>query len=274
MTLLRSIQKADKKFTTSGSEPIRILASDLETYICKYPQRGSFNRMVNEVLGNRFANLWDIQVPELAFIQVAPKHIPDDMLGGNLSYLSVEKPLIGFGYLENTIDFSEKLINGMSASELKKFDKESLLKTALFDIWLSNEDRNHNNNNLLINEQASTRYPVAIDHEFIFNSSDLSRPIEAITYEDSMIYTGLYRKLYRKSEATYQLIDQVVASLHHHIQVCNEELTTIVALLPDDWGIDREVLKNRLHQNVFSESWLEEVANTFREFMSLTLNNS
>ncbi|WP_425391625.1 HipA family kinase [Ekhidna sp.] len=274
MKRLQSISQADKKFTTSGSQPFRILASDLEVYICKYPRNPTDFKLINELLGNQFAKNWGIKVPDMAFIDVQNEHIPDEMLGGGLSYVSLEKSILGSKVIDDALDMADGLIDEMSSSELRKFKKEELLKIALFDIWLSNDDRNHNNNNLLIKEVQSERSLIAIDHEAIFNQGDLSRDIFELSYEDSLLYSGVYHKIFKNSKSNVELIEQINASLYENTRVCNEQIDEILGLIPAEWNVDTEKLRSRLHQNIFSEVWLKKVTDTFKEHASLMLKNS
>ena len=271
MDRLSSIQRADKKFTTSGSQPIRVVASDVESYICKYPTSIGNVKLVNELIGYQFALCWGINTPEMAFIDVSRDHLPEEYLGGGLSYVSIEKPLIGSKVIPNAIDVADRLLDEMGSSDLKKFNKKELINIALFDIWLSNDDRNHNNCNLLIKEQKGIRNLYAIDHEAIFNSSDLSRGIFELSYEDSLIYSGVFHKLIKKSSPNIQLIKEIDTSLHEKVNACYDQLDDILNLIPDEWNVNTADLKNRLHQNIFSNNWLKSVSGTFNEFASLTL---
>jgi hypothetical protein len=65
MRTITSISPIIKKYETAGSLPVKIWGDDLEYYIGKYPRYDGDFRLVNEYLGNRFAGLWGIPVPEM-----------------------------------------------------------------------------------------------------------------------------------------------------------------------------------------------------------------
>lgn len=273
MRRLVSISPIEKKFETSGSRPILVFANDFEHYVCKYPHFPNDSKLVNEYLGNRFAQIWEISVPEMAFVQIKRQHIPEQMLGNNLNYFNLEKPLVGFKLIPDVTEVMDRLSEGISSSDLSKYRKKDLLRIALFDVWLSNDDRNTNNTNILIKRESNKIIPVAIDHEKIFNTSTLDRKIHIQTYEDSIFYSSLYHRLFKKSESTVNLIHEVCATLHERARGCNTQLDGILDDIPDEWNIDIEELKEKLGKNIFQESWLNKVEATFRNFASLAIKN-
>jgi hypothetical protein len=273
MRTITSISPIVKKYETAGSFPIKIWGNDMEYYICKYPHYAGDFRLVNEYLGNRFAQLWGIPVPEMVLVSLSREHIPEEMLGGGLTYTNLERPLLGFGEIADVVEVMDKFSFGISTNDLKKYDKAAFLTIALFDIWLANDDRNTNNMNLLLKLADDVIETVAIDHEKIFNTGDLTRPIYEQTHEDSILYSNLAHRLFKKSAATGQLINDICASLHNNCTTCNENIEEIARDIPDEWGVDKDQLTDRLHRNIFSDAWIASVNDTFRNFMSLTLLN-
>lgn|SRR5690606_11116025 len=273
MQRLVSISAIEKKFETSGSRPILVLAEDLEHYICKYPHFSNDSRLVNEYLGNRFAQIWGISVPEMAFVQVKRQHIPEHMLGNNLNYFNLEKPLVGFKLIADVTEFMDTLSEGIGSSDLLKYEKKEFLLIALFDMWLSNDDRNTNNTNILIKSEDNKIVPVAIDHEKIFNTGSLDHDIYEQTYVDSIFYSNLYHRLFKNSQSTVELIHEVCATLHEKVSECNDQLDGILDEIPYEWNIDIKELKEKLGRNIFQESWLNKVEATFRNFASLAIKN-
>jgi hypothetical protein len=273
MRTITSISPIIKKYETAGSLPVKIWGDDLEYYICKYPRYGGDFRLVNEYLGNRFAGLWGIPVPEMVQVIVPREHIPDEMLGGGLTYANMEQPLVGFREHEDVVELMDKFSSGISLSDLRKYHKPTFLTIAMFDLWLSNDDRNINNMNLLISLANDVIHPIAIDHERIFNTGDLARDIYMLSFEDSILYSDLAHRLFKKSATTAQLIDEICASLNNNCTACNENIDEIVREIPGEWGVSKDQLIERLHRNIFSDAWIASVNDTFRNFMSLTLLN-
>lgn len=152
-------------------------------------------------------------------------------------------------------------------------DKFLFLKIALFDIWLANDDRNQGNNNLLIRPFEGGFEPVAIDHEKIFNTSILERKIYELAYEDSMLYSGLYHRLLPKSQKTFLLIEEIVASLRPCIQRCYDQLDQILEELPSQWNFPIDTMKSRLDRNIFTKHWIASTEQNFREFAFMCIHN-
>lgn len=209
----------------------------------------------------------------MSLVDVAREHIPEEMLGDGLTFTNLEEPLIGFKEIKNVVEVADAFSEGISRTNLSKYNKEAFLTIALFDIWLSNDDRNINNTNILVRLEKNVFQPIAIDHEKIFNTGSLTLDIYELSYEDSMLYSSLYHLLFKSYKSSAPLIDKICASLYPNSEICNEQLDAILADVPVEWGIDTSELQDRLQRNIFSASWLAKVDSTFKEFASLTLKN-
>ncbi|MCC5919215.1 MAG: hypothetical protein LAT68_00540 [Cyclobacteriaceae bacterium] len=269
--MVTSIAPIEKKYKTSGSNPFLILASDFEYYVCKYPRYPKDTILVKEFLGQRFARRWGIKVPEMVSINVLREHIPENMLDGRLNYINLDKPIIGFKLIPNVTELMDNFASGIERSELKKYNKEDFLNIALFDCWLSNEDRNHNNTNILIEFKNQQYSPIAIDHETIFNSGFLDKDIYELSYEDSLLYTALYSRILPNSEISVKLIQSICTSFQNKVGKCYTNLEEVITEIPENWVSDKQDLYKRLQKNIFTEEWLKKVEFTFRSFASLTL---
>lgn len=274
MDHLVSIEEVTKRFDTSGSRPLLVHASNLEDYICKYPYHPNDPKLLNEYLAFHFARIWNIRIPDLALVQVSQEHLPQDMLGMGLSFISIQKPLVGSIQIPDVVEIIDMTSVGYSDSDLKKFNKSEFLKIALFDIWLSNEDRSCGNMNLLISQHEEVISPIAIDHEKIFNSgSPLSR-LELIAYEDSLFYSNLFHRLFRSQKGkSLSLFEEIGASLQPYSSRCQRDLQSIIDSLPEEWGFDKDEIYSTLINGIFSEDWISKVGIAYEEFISLMTQN-
>lgn len=109
MTNLVSIEEVSKRYETSGSRPLLVHASDMDYYICKYPFHPGDAKLLNEYLGYHFAKIWDIQIPDLGIVQLKPEHLPQSMLGMQLSYHSIIKPLVGLKLVPDVIEILDSI---------------------------------------------------------------------------------------------------------------------------------------------------------------------
>jgi hypothetical protein len=274
MIFLDSIEEVSKRYETAGSRPLRVLASDLEYYICKYPYHPNDPKLLNEYLGFHFARLWGIKVPDLGIVKLKREHLPIETLGMQLSYQSIVKPLVGLKQIPDAIEIIDSFSSGISKTDLKKYNRKDFLNIALFDIWLSNEDRNCGNMNLLVNMSGDVISPIAIDHEKIFNSGSLFGQISSLTYQDSLFYSNLFHLLFRSRKGNNLILfDEIGASLQNKSSICHDNLGSIVEGIPDEWGYEKDEIYDKLSGWLFSPSWILEVERTYWEFISLMTQN-
>lgn len=114
-------------------------------------------KLVCELIGAQMANVWQLNTPPVAFVNIKPVHwrLPVTHC------LSV--PSWGCCKLEGVIDITPSTYKQIESS---KNLLAELLKIALFDFWIANEDRNMNNANLLYDVLQQKFVP--IDYELYF----------------------------------------------------------------------------------------------------------
>lgn len=267
MQRLQTIEEVHKIFLTSGSSPILVTCDDFRDWVCKYDK--SPMNLFNELLATKFAEIWGIKTPEIAFIKVKKEHVPQDKFPKIPTHL-FDKDCFGSLYLESSkeIDYSIIPLFKEQGFRDKLKDKEDFLKIALFDIWMANEDRNHNNFNLLLYASPDKmNFFYAIDHVNIFNSSFLNYGITDITEEESIIKTDLAKILFGKDKQLTQIVNNLIESFYLCTVECYNQLDEILDLIPDSWGIDRDTTKNKIVQHLFSEEWNQICETKFREFI-------
>lgn len=269
MESLVSIEVVEKKYNTSGSRPLLVHASDLAYYVTKYPYYRKDPKLLNEFLAYHFAKVWGLYIPEMKLIRIKREHLPNNFLGMQLSYVSIENTLIGSQHLDGVTEVFDKLSEGYSNKDLNRFDKTLLLKIALFDIWLSNEDRNTGNMNLLVSFESDILSPVIIDNEKIFNSGSPFGQLTELTYEDSLFYTILFARLFgKRNKENLELFSEIQASLQSFCSLCFSQLHQIIENVPNEWGVNKDELHNSLVKNLFSNAWIYTVKKTFLQHAS------
>ena len=71
---LTSIKTIEQRFRT-GEEPVLVVCSDKNSYICKYMRSSaSAYKLVCELVGSIMAVTWKLNTPSVAFININPKH--------------------------------------------------------------------------------------------------------------------------------------------------------------------------------------------------------
>lgn len=274
MKQLYSIKSIEKTFNT-GEEPVLVTCNDHNSYICKYTRySGSANKLVCELMGSVFAKVWMLNTPEIAIVKVRQEHVPYNMSG---SYFS--KPILGSLQQQNVIDITPATIPLIHSSE--KLCRQ-LMQIALFDLWLSNEDRNANNANLMydmVNDNI-----IAIDYGCCFNTATFNYPLSLLTESESILCSDLFLHVSkgvsqeRITQMTEVLLRIDFPSYLHECQTgkviaqwddkTNEELGC--DFIPDAWNIDRNRLDDKIEE-LLSDNWVERVREGFIETLNTAL---
>jgi hypothetical protein len=231
MNNLYSIQTSVKVFETGGSRPVLITCNDMNDYVCKYNiGPGAATRLACEFISASFLKIWGIKVPDFALVNISREHIPSNF---NIHGYYFDTTCFGSKYLKGVEDVNN-FTDAIKTSHRKSFlNRRDLYYIALFDIWLANEDRHHNNYNLLI-DYNNQRDFIPIDHEAIFNSRVFNNPICELTYEDSLISSPLMLKIFGKKSISKKEIEEIRNNFHSFVNQCQQNLVTILSQLPVD----------------------------------------
>lgn len=258
MKTVTSISKFDKELPSSGSRPVVIWCNDINYYVCKY---GKVNDLFNEYLAASFCEIWDIPIPSFCFVKVKQDHVKE-----GFSKKLFEKTCYGSYYLEYAKDVNAFLTTWRENNyELNKIvNKEVWLKIGLFDLWLCNEDRNHNNANLLINPDDSGYNIVAIDHVNIFNTNSLERGLYQLNEFESIISTDYTKMFFKRGDKLNELTDSLEKSFYVYTRKCLRNLKRILDKVPSDWNLNVLTKEEQLRRHLFNEEWIKETIATFR----------
>ncbi|WP_276980139.1 HipA family kinase [Flavobacterium filum] len=266
MKHIKTISTFEKKLTTKGSSPIVFWCDDFHYYACKY---GKPNNLFNEYLAASFCKIWKIPVPDFSLVTVKEEHIPEGYPKGDFSY-----PCFGSFYLEHAWESGEFL----NTWESKNYDLEKicnpndLLKVGLFDLWLCNEDRNHNNNNLLINPTKEGFQIVAIDHVAIFNSNSFDFKLTQLTEDEVITNTKFCNLLFKRGAKLNESLEDLEKNFYLCIKGCSKNLSKILSEIPSEWGIDVVEREKRIRENLFDETWIKQTISYFRTVLESSLD--
>lgn len=273
MKTLRTIEEINKIFPTPGSSPALVLCEDFNFWVCKYDK--STLNLFNELISSSFADIWGIRVPEYCLIHVDPSHVPVEKYP-KLQPRLFAKDCFGSFYLTGAKEIDETSISLFEERSFRNkiVNKNDFLKIALFDIWLGNEDRNHNNFNLLLNlEDSQSTFFYAIDHVSVFNSSFLDYGIYEITEDESIIKTNLAKILFGKTRKLPEIVNALIENFYLCVDECENQLESILELVPGSWSLDKVDLSIRLKENLFTAEWKSSCVNLFREFIQTFIIN-
>lgn len=264
---VKSIQPIIKRYDTQGSRPIQIMGDDLNQWVCKY---GDVQKLFNELLAYEFAKLWDIKIPESALIEIDyNKHVQTFSDKKGLDRRFFERECFGSCFLEGTIDVNKSMLGNKEIVRRIK-NKDDFLKISLFDIWLSNEDRNCGNYNLLLKTiEGGGGYTLLyiIDNADIFNSSmAYTQGLMDITEEDTLLNSELAVLLFKKDTQIVKKVDSLLSLFPSFVESCKKELSNIYQQIPQKWNINISQYETKINE-LFSENWLNICDKNFRTYI-------
>jgi hypothetical protein len=267
--ILNSIQEIYEVIQTNGSMPVRVMCSDMKEYICKY-SNPTCSQLVKELIASKFLKIWGIHTPEVALVKIHPHHLPQQKLERRQSLRQFEKLCFGSLVMPNT-EICTPIQMNARANVQNPGLKEDILKIALFDIWMANDDRTLNNPNLLmmIGSEQEKRF-VAIDHAAVFNTGFLDRPLYEQSFEDSLLYAPWIQSMFSNTRQEHLLFENTIQFFHQAVENCKNQLPSIVASIPGEWLAEPEVFQERCSNALFSASWLHSVEDSFRTFAPLS----
>ncbi len=266
MKSINVISPFEKKLKSSGSAPIVFMCDDINYYACKY---GKPNDLFNEYLGASFCKIWEIPVPDFSFVNVEQEYVPSGIPKANFAY-----PCFGSFYLEHAMDVNDFLHTweGNYYEIDKIFNKVDLLKIGLFDLWLSNEDRNHNNANLLINPTIDGYQLVAIDHVTIFNTSTLNHGLVQLSENESILNTKLCNILIKRGAKLNQTLLELEENFYLCVKECSKKFAKILNEVPNEWNIDIVEREKLIRKNLFDDTWTNQTVSHFRTILESSLD--
>nr|WP_314995321.1 HipA family kinase [uncultured Capnocytophaga sp.] len=267
MKRVKSIQPIIKRYDTRGSRPIQIMGDDLNQWVCKY---GNNQKLFNELLAYEFAKLWNIKIPESALIMIDyDKHVQTFSDKRGLERRFFERECFGSCFLEETLDVNKSMFGNKGIVQRIK-NKDDLLKISLFDIWLSNEDRNRGNYNLLLKTIEGGRgYTLfyIIDNTEIFNSSiAYTQGLADITEQDTVLSSELAVLLFKKDTQIVKKVDTLLSLFPSFIESCKKELSNIYQQIPQSWNINISQYEPNINE-LFSKNWLNICERNFRTYI-------
>ena len=259
--ILESVKTIEQQYRT-GEEPVLVTCSDMNAYVCKYMRSSAAAyKLVCELIGSRMAMAWQIETPDIAFVFIKSIH-----WGGRFVQHSVSAPSLGSKRIESVVDVTSSTYGDISPTT-KLFCQ--LMEIALFDFWISNEDRNVNNANLLY-DLANERL-ISIDYGCILNTATFDYAMSHLTTNESILCSDLFQHLLRNKEIPN--IDILLNRLENKYvdSVSKGQVSHIVSEMPKEWHVSSRVVEEKLKQ-LFDEEWTAGVWDNFVECLKDNIN--
>ena len=252
---LTTIKEIDRIFST-GDMPILVACSDQRQYICKYMRADSVSayKLASEIVGSLLAQYWKLNTPEFALVKILPEHTKQFAIPCNHNAEAV-----GYQKIDNAADITN-CIDG----DIKKSNKLfwQLLRIAMFDFWVANEDRTCNNANMLYVERAEKL--ISIDYGGIFNTNSFQTPTYQLSSCDSIIYADIFNHL--KTGTDFQKIVDKSKKIY---DICISKSRGIFTYfgtqwIPQLWNVSEDVLRTKINE-LFEKQWIDDCFSNYIE---------
>lgn len=256
---LYSAKRIEQQFQT-GEEPVMVMCSDINTYVCKYMRTSSMAyKLVCEFVGAKLAASWQMNTPETALVVIRPAHWEGIKVPHNLT-----APSIGCRWMDGVVDITPSTCAKVPV-DISLLNQ--LMKIALFDFWVANEDRNANNANLMFNIVHNTL--VSIDYGCIFNTATFDYPLSQLTSTDTILCSSLFRHLIQDCcrNEIITMVDCLKAEYAKALCQSKDAATEILNEIPAEWGVPIEVIHAKLNQ-LYEKQWIDETWNNFKECLN------
>lgn len=257
--ILNSIDIIREQYQT-GEKPVLVMCSDMNFYICKYIRNSaSPQKLVCELIGAEMATVWELNAPDISLVKIKPAHWPE-----RFSRPKEMTTMLGSKYLDSVEYVLPSTFDKLAQTSAMI---KQLLKIALYDFWVANEDRNENNSNLLYDIINKTFVP--IDFGCILNNADFQSPMMQLTTSDTILNSPLFKHLAKGARP--QIIQKYALELREsytlYINQCREKVHTYVECIPSDWNVSPNLVTSKLQQ-LFDSTWTESVWKNFEECLN------
>ena len=262
--VIESVKAIEQQFNT-GEEPVLVTCSDMNTYICKYMRSSAAAyTIVCELIGTQMAHAWQLVSPDFAFVHIKQKH----WIGQQVSH-NISAPAIGCKRIDGVVDITPSTFLQVSRSETML---RQLMKIALFDFWIANEDRNANNANLLY-DVVQERI-VSIDYGCILNTATFDFPLSQLTTTDTILCSDLFHHLIQGRKIS--IIDDITTGLKADYKTCLkrsiQQKDVILNVLPKEWNVSKDVVEEKIKQ-LFDSHWQSETWSNFEDCLNENLSH-
>lgn len=243
----------NKEVETDGHSPMYFLCDDGNYYYCKYRtqfKREELDCLVYEIVCQFLLKRLQIPTPDIALVEIEKDTYEPKKLHKNKRY--VHPGITCFGSKEA---FNTVLVSGIQSiskkSHANKFENiYDLLKIAMFDLWIENDDRGRGareNYNLLLQPiqvqnaetgrtSAKLRW-LAFDHAFAFGGVNCLRTFNETTMPSTAfkLIESQYFKSFKKyfAPSVYESIIEIFLALQSY--EIESIIQSVFAQIPAGW---------------------------------------
>ena len=251
----RQVRTILSQYNTEGHSPLKVLADDLNPYVLKFP-KNSFDKasIIKEFLCYYLLKCWSITIPDITALSVPGNLLKECTFISNRDKRLIEGTVcFGSKLIPDAIELMDFLAAQNAPAQKRILNPEDMLKIALFDLWIENEDRRPTNNNIILGTQNKGLLIYPIDHAFTFstlNFSELTHSSVNFSDNDSILHSPLAISIIKKTgfkadfrteleemfylciENSEHFFSQIVSNIPEYLEFTDEDkLNNIISCL-------------------------------------------
>ena len=119
-----SVKTIEQQYRT-GEEPVLVMCSDKNAYICKYMRSSAAAyKLACELIGVRMAMAWKLETPEAAFVKIRQDH-----WAGRFVQHSLSAPALGSKRMEGVVDVIPSTYSDVDVTTAVGWQMKTVMQT-------------------------------------------------------------------------------------------------------------------------------------------------
>lgn len=258
----------------TAHRPLLVLADNGEQYYLKYVQHQTYE-LKCEWLCHFLLRCWGVATPDVALL-VVPEQVKSTLPpAARFAARYLGQPCFGSRAIADALDSSDFIQQG-NLSELDLLtNPNDLLWTAMFDAWVSNDDRRASHHNLILAPDpgpAGARGRLrcwAIDHAFTFTSDrfeNLDFRETYFSYNANLVQAAATQAVLRRWQRRSPLLwaEELKEGYYLRIEKCRAQFLAVCEILPVPYRLS-EAEQTSLFYFLFCQ---KRLATLWEEFLS------
>lgn len=255
---------------TTNSYPMLLACSDGHNYFVKKSNGTGDIDLVYEVIADKLAQLFKIETPRIAFVE-----IPSGAIDENIVKFNTNIPdgtfLFGSQEIKGALELVKETTTRITTkNEYNRIDNpDDLITIALFDAHIGNKDRTYNNFNLLYDLSGGKQKIIAFDHVAIFDKVSDGN----INTNSEVNFTGcILDNLYGKQILKYLHRDKIKEKIEEYFEKIDEIQEVVNATFetfPPTWRYNDD-LRERIIRFLTDQERIISLRSEIRRFLQLS----
>lgn len=225
----------------TAHRPLLVLAENGEQYYLKYTQHQLYELQCEWLCHFLLREGWGVSTPDVALLTV-PQAVRQALpAAAQFAGRYLADPCFGSRSVADAIDSSDFIQHGTTAEVDLLTNPDDILWIALFDAWVSNDDRRASHHNLLLAPDASAGRGRlrcwAIDHAFTFTSQSfqaLDYKETYFSYNTNLVQANAARAVLRRWRRRSSLLwaEELKEGYYLRVEKCRQQFLTVCNLIP------------------------------------------